>query len=280
MINLEKYSKINISVMIPVYNGGETLAGCLDSVIRQTINNYEIIIVDNNSTDNTKNIIESYMARDKRIVYIYEPKKGRGSARNTGVKNCTGDIIIMTDSDCTVPDNWIEELTRPIIEESEDAVMGFEFNLSNEYWSNNTQKADEEFYLSICNGVYINFIDTKNFAIKKEVFGVNIFNPNMQSSEDFCFYLSIKDKIKIRFLPNIKVGHLHKNTIMGVILKNFDRGYWVSVINTINSGSMLKSSDRKKFFKKCSIGKIIHFLISVKNLEQRNILGWNIIKLR
>ena len=271
-------NSIKISVMIPVYNGGEKITSCIESVLNQTIKDYEIVIVDNNSTDNTEQVIKKYASKNKKIKYVFESKKGRGSARNTGVKNCSGEIIVMTDADCIVPNNWLEMITEPITEESEIAVMGFEYNLNKGFWSENTQKADEEFYKNISDGNYIKTIDTKNFAIKKNVFDKENFNTNISTSEDLEFYLSIKDNVKIRYLPNIKVGHAHKNTFIGTITKNIDRGYWTSKIVSKHESEINETVEKMPAFKTNAIKSVLLSPFSIFKLFLMNPLGYAFYK--
>ena len=222
--------KPKISVIIPVYNGEKTLKQCLDSVLNQTYKDYEVIVVDNNSTDKTKQIIKEFQKKDKKIRYVLESKRGRGAARNTGIKKSNGKIIVMTDSDCIVPTNWIRELTKPIICSNEDATMGSEKDLMKNYWTKNIQKANLKFINRNLTGKYIFHIDTKNFAIKSSIIKKNLFDPNILFHEDFELYLRLKKSVKIRYLHSVKVDHLHSNSFHSYIIKSFKRGYWVRKI--------------------------------------------------
>lgn len=88
-----------ISVIIPVYNIAEYLPCCLDSVIAQTYKNLEIILVDDGSTDNSRNIIEEYSEKDSRIVKIFKNNSGVSDTRNKGIDIATGDYIGFVDGD-------------------------------------------------------------------------------------------------------------------------------------------------------------------------------------
>lgn len=88
-----------ISIIIPVYNSGKYLNKCLDSIINQTYNNIEIIVVDDGSTDNSLKIIGDYQKRDDRIVLIKQNNQFAGVARNNGLKVARGDYILFLDSD-------------------------------------------------------------------------------------------------------------------------------------------------------------------------------------
>ena len=91
-----------VSVIIPVYNRAQYIKDCLDSVINQTYKAYEIIVVDDGSTDNLREILVPYM--DK-IQYIYKQNGGPSSARNAGTKVSNGEYIAFLDAD----DMWLPE---------------------------------------------------------------------------------------------------------------------------------------------------------------------------
>ena len=219
-----------VSIIIPVYNGEKTLRQCLNSVLNQTYKNYEVIAIDNNSTDKTKEIIKEFQKKYSSIKYIFEKTKGRGAARNTGIRVAKGYIMAMTDSDCIVPQNWIKELTNPIIYENENVVMGFEEDLIKNYWTKNIQKANWKFINENLNEEYASHLDTKNFAVKSSVMKKLMFDSSLGNMEDFDLYLRIKKIARIRFNPLIKVGHNHKSSLINVIKINLDRAYWVAKI--------------------------------------------------
>lgn len=88
-----------ISVIIPVYNCEKYLSVCLDSVVLQTYNNLEIICVDDGSKDNSLKILKKYEQKDCRIKVITQKNQGQSAARNTGLKQATGDYISFIDAD-------------------------------------------------------------------------------------------------------------------------------------------------------------------------------------
>ncbi|EPW58724.1 hypothetical protein SAG0092_00090 [Streptococcus agalactiae BSU252] len=88
-----------ISIIVPVYNGEIYIGRCLDSILEQTYQNLEIIIIDDGSSDRTGDICEKYLLEDRRIKYFYQENRGQSVARNNGVLRCTGDWIAFLDSD-------------------------------------------------------------------------------------------------------------------------------------------------------------------------------------
>ena len=90
---------MKISVIIPVYNVDEFLSECLESVINQTYNNIEIILIDDGSTDESGKICDKYGAKDKRIKVIHQENMGVSSTRNRGIDLSSGEYLTFVDSD-------------------------------------------------------------------------------------------------------------------------------------------------------------------------------------
>ncbi len=92
-----------VSVIIPCYNHGKYLPEAFESVWKQNYQNTEIIVVDDGSADDTKQITEKYQS----VKYLYQSNQGLSAARNTGIKNSTGDFLIFLDADDWLLDDAI-----------------------------------------------------------------------------------------------------------------------------------------------------------------------------
>lgn len=103
-----------ISVIIPVHNSDKYLNECLDSIINQTYENLEIIVIDDSSTDKSKEIILNYANSDKRILYFYKEFKSAGKTRNFGIDVAKGKYISFIDSDDYIDVTMIEKLHAAI----------------------------------------------------------------------------------------------------------------------------------------------------------------------
>lgn len=99
-----------ISVIIPVYNTGNYLSDCLNSVLRQTFKDIEIICVNDGSTDNSQEILESYAKKDKRIKIINRKNSGVVATRNFGIKSAKYDLIFPLDSDDIIAEDALEKM--------------------------------------------------------------------------------------------------------------------------------------------------------------------------
>lgn len=215
-----------VSVLICVYNGEKTLAMCLDSVFKQTYPQYEVIIVDNHSTDQTRMIIFRYQRLYPHIRYVFEPRVSLGAARAAGLAAIRGDIVAVTDADCIVPSEWLENLTLRIRRGEESAVMGPAYDLSGTYWSRQIQKAETAFIQRQLVGGYLQTLDIKNFAIISTILKDVGFDPDAGFFEDIILYIRLRPRVKIRFVPDVPVGHFHRRSLAGVLRMNFIRAYW------------------------------------------------------
>lgn len=110
-----------VSIIVPIYNEEENLKKCIDSLINQTYNNLEIILINDGSTDKSKKIIDSY--QDKRIIAIHKKNTGIGDTRNTGIDKSTGDYIMFVDSDDYIELNCVETLVKKAKEDNVDLVI-------------------------------------------------------------------------------------------------------------------------------------------------------------
>ena len=116
-----------VSVIVPVYKVEEYLPKCLDSLVNQTLEDIEIILVNDGSPDNSDKIIKKYAKKDKRIVYIEKENGGQASARNMGVKVAKGEFISFVDSDDWIELETLEECYKKAKKEKSDIVQ-FDLN--------------------------------------------------------------------------------------------------------------------------------------------------------
>ncbi len=113
-----------ISVIIPVYNTGKYLPECLDSVLNQTLDDIEIICVDDASGDNSFEIITDYAQKDSRIKYKkFEKNKGVSAARNYGIDVAEGEYLYFFDSDDRIQNSYLEQMLKAIEETNSDIVI-------------------------------------------------------------------------------------------------------------------------------------------------------------
>ena len=144
MDRIEKTNENLISVIIPVYNGEKYLSECLDSVLNQTYQNLEVIVVNDGSSDNTQSIIDSYADKDTRIRnYKFEKQQGVAAARNFGIKSAKGKYISFIDSDDYYNLDCIETLYSQMNDDCDILCCGY--NLISDGKTEPHQLAKEEY---------------------------------------------------------------------------------------------------------------------------------------
>lgn len=116
-------SKPKYSVIVPVYNRIDEVADLLRSLEEQTVKNFEVIIVEDGSTEPCREIVESYAPR-LNVSYHYKSNEGRSIARNHGIEHSTGDYLIFFDSDCVIPTNYFEILDKELTANPLDCFGG------------------------------------------------------------------------------------------------------------------------------------------------------------
>ena len=99
-----------VSIIVPVYNVEKYLAECVDSILNQTVQDIEVILVDDGSTDHSPVICDQYARADCRVNVIHKPNGGASSARNVGLQNITGQWCMFVDSDDVYDANIVKEL--------------------------------------------------------------------------------------------------------------------------------------------------------------------------
>ncbi|MCC8073748.1 MAG: glycosyltransferase [Clostridiales bacterium] len=112
-----------ISIIIPAYNSAKFIENTINSVLQQTYKNFEIIVVNDGSSDNTLEVLENLRNRDNRIIIISQKNSGVSAARNTGLLNATGEFITFVDSDDSLPKNALETLVDKM-KDDVDFVIG------------------------------------------------------------------------------------------------------------------------------------------------------------
>ena len=112
-----------ISVIVPIYNADKYLQICLDSIISQTYNNLQIILIDDGSTDESPKICDIYAERDSRFKVIHQENHGAVYARNIGIDNAEGKYITFVDADDWIEFNMIEQLYESLKKYDVDASM-------------------------------------------------------------------------------------------------------------------------------------------------------------
>ncbi|RAR51132.1 glycosyltransferase family 2 protein [Flavobacterium lacus] len=155
------------SVIVPVYNVETFLHQCIDSILKQTFTNFELLLINDGSSDSSAAICLAYQKNDDRIKLINQENGGASSARNNGIHHATGDYLIFVDSDDFLDsDDLFYELSQTIQKHNADVVLygGKNYNVS----SNNYSISRGNYDLTIIKS--FSLIQTFEYLIQKKLF--------------------------------------------------------------------------------------------------------------
>lgn len=148
-----------VSIIVPVYNTEKYLKKCLDSILNQSYGDFEVIIVNDGSTDSSQNIIDEYVKSDTRIKSYIKPNGGLSDARNFGITKVTGEYILFLDSDDYIEKDLLINLNNIITDED---IVSFNIRLVDENYDEISRAREYE---------------TKKHVSFKELFSVQYFQP-------------------------------------------------------------------------------------------------------
>ena len=210
---------MKISIVVPAYNEGVVIERCLVSLRNQLLGGYELIVVDNSSSDNTAEIAKRYADR-----VIMEKRPGCARARQTGFEASIGDVVATTDADTIVNPDWLQIIhdefrkqTRPI------AVHGpiyyYDGNLIQK-WSSKLHSVFMQLHHLLGLPIFVGC----NFAVAREAFcRSGGFNVNLGTSSDFDFSLRLRKLGRIRFCRSLLVGTSARNARFLYLFANYFR---------------------------------------------------------
>ena len=114
-----------VTVIVPVYNSEKYIAKCIESILNQTFRNFELLIINDGSKDNSQKIIEEYQKKDpERIVIVNQENKGVSKTRNEAIKMANGKYLMFIDNDDYIDKDYIETFIKEIKENDLDVVLG------------------------------------------------------------------------------------------------------------------------------------------------------------
>jgi glycosyltransferase involved in cell wall biosynthesis len=188
--------KLLVSIIIPCYNQAHFLEECLQSVLKQTYENWECIIVNDGSPDNTEEIAQKWVKKDHRFKYVFKENGGLSSARNAGIKVSQGDYIQFLDADDLLLPNKLQKSLEILLNKNASVVVT-NFQLT---YSKNGKTNFEKPYCTlskeILNKKSILLYWDENFSIpihcgmfRKNSNQLILFNENLKAKEDWFFWI-------------------------------------------------------------------------------------------
>lgn len=231
-----------ISVIIPVYNAEKTIVRCIDSVLEQSYQDFEILLIDDGSTDGGGEICKTYAEKDNRIRYIKKENGGVSTARNRGIDEAQGKYVTFIDSD-----DWFESVTlERLVTTAEENNADMVIPRTRMYFC----KPDGSFDKYVYNDDDFNLIVTKNEVydsfekirvsaafystcgrLYRKAFLSNInlkFDTSVKVLEDFCFNLACLQEVNIFVHVSDVLYNFYVRSMEGYAFKRGYRDYIIS----------------------------------------------------
>jgi glycosyltransferase involved in cell wall biosynthesis len=213
-----------VSVIMPVYNASKYVEEAVASVLNQTYQNFEIIVVDDGSTDNTK--FEVKKIRDQRVRYIkLQKNKGGSNARNIGIKRAKGEYISFLDSDDILYPDKLEIQMKNIINKTSNldfCKINVIHNSSYSYFIPNKLQEKSIFEGNVFDELINkrNFISTQAILVKKNFITKYLFDPKMPRLQDYDLILRMIPEVNISYSNKVLVNlYLQKDSLTSSRIK-------------------------------------------------------------
>ena len=184
-----------VSIIIPVYQAEKYIKSCIDSILGQSFSDFELLLIDDGSTDQSGAICDNYAHMDKRIKVIHQKNAGVSAARNTGLEICCGEYITFVDADDSIDSGFLEYAVNVV---SDSAVDIFLSGLCMETWKN------EEIDRTVPYGI----AENQNWTIGELLENLDVSYPQICMCGPWCklYKNEIIQKNTVRFVENLKYG--------------------------------------------------------------------------
>ena len=244
---------IKYSFIVPVYNTEKYLKKCLDSLVNQTYKDFEIIVVNDGSTDKSSSIISKYQKKYKNIIVINKENEGLSMARNRGVQKSSGKYIIFVDSDDYVSNNLLEEVDKKI---DDSDILRFQIATEDEEYTK-INEYHEEGFESMCGYDAFRYLSSYHFV-----------------EPAWCYVIRKNYYIENKF--SFKKGVYHED--FGLIPYVIYKARKVKSIDYIGyhyvqrNGSIMNNNDYKKTVKKAfdMLEQYKTMRLFAKNINRKN----------
>jgi glycosyltransferase involved in cell wall biosynthesis len=258
-----------VSIIVPCYNQAQYLDECLHSVYDQIYENWECLIINDGSQDNTEEIAEKWIKKDTRFKYIFKENGGLSSARNFGLNNVSGDYVQFLDADdCLNPDKFTKSLLRIKDHSAQNIVVShfkmFQDDIHDDLTSYGLLNQDALTYNEILFGWDFKF----NIPVHCGFFSRSLFNDfrfpeNLKAKEDWVMWLTFFQKnVTAFFIAEILAYYRNHNKSM---TKDFD----FMLINTIKALEYLDQVIPKNDYKSYLLYNIGKRMTDCENLTEK-----------
>ncbi len=231
------------SVVIAAYNAEKTIGACLKSIVSQKPGfDFEIVVVDDGSKDGTVKIAKSF----PKTRVMEQSHAGPAVGRNRGAKSAKGEIVVFTDSDCVLGQNWLREMVKPFEASNIAGVQGTYRTRQRKPIARLVQLEIEKNHEKMAKEQSIDIMATYSAAYKRSIFlelhGFDTSFP-IASGEDTDFSFRVNEAgHKMVFNPRAIVFHRHPSSLKQYLRVKFFRAYWRTKVYKRHKAKMAKDS--------------------------------------
>ncbi len=198
-----------VSIIIPVFNRADIICNTLDSILRQTYTNTEIVVVDDGSTDKISEVIGDYIKRygKDKVIYIYQDNAGPSFARNRGLHECHGELVCFFDSDDIMMPERIEKQTLEMIKQHSDLCLAGIHYMNRDKDIIPSLVIDSEFVHSFILNKNDVFMGTQGWLFKRNILlKIKGYDEKLRNYEDCDLvfrYIASQDNLKVSIIPSV-----------------------------------------------------------------------------
>ncbi|MBE8597255.1 glycosyltransferase family 2 protein [Xenorhabdus sp. BG5] len=252
-----------VSIIMPAFNVESFIFNAINSVLNQTYNNIEIIIVNDGSTDNTLNVIENIADKNKNVIVISQINKGISSSRNLGLSKATGEYISFLDSDDSIEPIFIESMLKKNVEENSDVV----FCLNKTIDKNKNIKLSKNY--EDINKLAVNYLNFDYFDIccmlikRRFLLDNNLtFDEKLIVGEDVLFILMCINKTNFYCVPKHLYNYVYREC--SIMNKKWGEDDYINEIQAWDTIYHKMHLDYRKSDRKLLMDKIGTKVLSLK----------------
>lgn len=245
------------SIVIPTYNRVNLLSKAIDSVFAQTYADWELVIVDDGSTDSTRELVYGYCKKDPRIHYLYQDNAERSLARNNGIDNAIGEFICFLDSDDYYAPNRLENISTYLKNQSNIksfyyTAITYDYGIKLEERPERKRQPDENVFEFIVQAI----IGTPQVIIARDFLIKERFDPRWRIGEDMELWLRLAKIEEPKYIPNEASVIATEHEDRSVNLKRFNSGFeqltlLKNIFNSNHSGNLISARIKRNTKSNC-----------------------------
>jgi cellulose synthase/poly-beta-1,6-N-acetylglucosamine synthase-like glycosyltransferase len=239
-----------VSIIIPTFNGARRIESCLDALLEQVSGrDVEIIVVNDGSTDNTSEVVGCYSS----VRLISQANAGPAAARNRGVHEARGEIILFTDDDCVPMHGWLDAMLEPFKDLEVIGAKGVYRTRQKKLVARFVQIEYEDRYRLMAGLSSIDFIDTYSAAFRRarflEMNGYDTSFPVACAEDIELSYRMSARGWKMKFVPSAVVYHTHPDAFWSYLKKKYKFAFWRVLAVHKNPSKGVKDSHTPQIMK-------------------------------